>query len=390
MTRDVIDGSLCGAPEDEQKRVMESFTKKHSQLIKGAAICLLLYHHLFGTEQDIVENGLRLRFLSVHQMANTGAAARICVYLFAFVSAYGWTVLYGKEVIRGTAASSDAPGKTREFLKDRWLRLMCPFWSCYAFSFLLSIFIFTYALRRYVPCPVLYAALDFLGIGDLFGTPMLAGIWWYMCFAQIALLLIPVLVKGVDDLGYAILPLVYLLIRFSGEGIVSRYGGAYYQYAVVLALGVLAARKDMFGCIQEGLTKAAQGNFILRFLSRGFFLICLCVGLLILFLDHKYIAPEDPYRLFGAVCAAAAFLLILSVRFMPRIPWVDRTLLFFGKHSGNLFLLHGFLLVRFQHALYASGSPLISWCTLMGGSLVMSFMLEAFRKAMGRCLTRLL
>ena len=50
---------------------MTGFEKKHSQIVKGAAVCLLLWHHLFGTEQDIVGNGVQLRFLSVHQLANS-------------------------------------------------------------------------------------------------------------------------------------------------------------------------------------------------------------------------------------------------------------------------------------------------------------------------------
>ena len=130
------------------QRTNLSFTKDHSQMIKGIAVCLLLWHHLFGTEGDITGNGIRLHFLSLHQTANTGAAARICVWLFIFISAYGWTSLYGAQVSQGGGLPDSEA--LRKWLKTRYLRLMKPFWLCWAVFLVLSLFIFTYAAKLYL------------------------------------------------------------------------------------------------------------------------------------------------------------------------------------------------------------------------------------------------
>ena len=348
-------------------------------MIKGIAVCLLLWHHLFGTEGDITGNGIRLHFLSLHQTANTGAAARICVWLFIFISAYGWTSLYGAQVSQGGGLPDGEA--LRKWLKTRYLRLMKPFWLCWAVFLVLSLFIFTYAAKRYAPNPLLYAALDFFGIADLFGTPMLAGIWWYMAFAQVMLFTLPIVIHAADLFGGFLIPVAYLAVRFISEGIVSNYGGHYSIYAMIVIFGVLAARYDIFGLCGKWLAKLKERQAAGRIAAALVSPACLAAALVLIYTDYKYIYPADRWGIYGCIMSLAAVLLIAAVRYGPEIPVPGRVFLFLGRHSGNIFLVHGFLLVRFRHALYASGNVFVTWLTLMGGSIVLSYLLIFAGKA---------
>lgn len=77
------------------------FTKKDTNIIKGAAICLMLLHHLFAFPER-VQAGTFISLVS-HGSTNLavliGAFGRICVPMFTFLSGYGIyrSSLSGKE-----------------------------------------------------------------------------------------------------------------------------------------------------------------------------------------------------------------------------------------------------------------------------------------------------
>ena len=72
------------------------FDKFQSLKAKGIAICLLLFHHLFYSADRIAANGVVFRFLEQEQVMSLATGARICVWIFAFLSAYGLTKQYLK------------------------------------------------------------------------------------------------------------------------------------------------------------------------------------------------------------------------------------------------------------------------------------------------------
>ena len=67
------------------------FTKRDTKFIKGVAICLMLYHHLFAFPERVTEGV----FISLWSFNDTnlsvclGAFGRICVPLFTLMSGYG-------------------------------------------------------------------------------------------------------------------------------------------------------------------------------------------------------------------------------------------------------------------------------------------------------------
>ena len=71
---------------------------------------------------------------------------------------------------------------------------------------------------------------DVFAVSDFFQTGLLSGVWWYMCLAQIIVLLIPLIDSLCERLGMAVVPIGFLLPQFIPDSIHSKYGGSYLNY----------------------------------------------------------------------------------------------------------------------------------------------------------------
>lgn len=66
-------------------------TKDYSEMVKGIAVLMMILHHLWGFPEKIPE--LHLSHLEVQ----IGAACKICVSIFMFLSGYGLYYTFGKK-----------------------------------------------------------------------------------------------------------------------------------------------------------------------------------------------------------------------------------------------------------------------------------------------------
>ena len=72
-----------------------SFEKKDTKIIKGIAIILMLYHHLFAFPERINETYISL--FSIHQKTISfliGDFGKLCVAIFIFLGGYGTYITY--------------------------------------------------------------------------------------------------------------------------------------------------------------------------------------------------------------------------------------------------------------------------------------------------------
>lgn len=131
-----------------------SFQKTDTLKMKGIAICLLLFHHLFYSMDFIITNGVEVHLISLNTLSQIATGARVCVWIFAFLSAYGLTMQYTKTDVENW------PVKT--FVKKYWLGIMKPYWFVWFISYFLSFFIFRNPVELYQK-NIIYMALDFGG-----------------------------------------------------------------------------------------------------------------------------------------------------------------------------------------------------------------------------------
>lgn len=162
------------------------------------------------------------------------------VYAFGCSCFYPRTVYLCNTKNAGGANSES----TLQFLIRRWFSLMKAFWPVYVFVF------FGYWIVRGNPMrvyenSVIRMIADVFAVSDFFQTGLLSGVWWYMCLAQIIVLLIPLIDSLCERLGMAVVPIGFLLPQFIPDSIHSKYGGSYLNYFLVILLAAACAKGDV-------------------------------------------------------------------------------------------------------------------------------------------------
>lgn len=95
-----------------------SFTKEDTARAKGVGILLLMFHHLFYNPNFIENHGMEFWLIPKNVIQPIAVGARVCVWIFVFLSVYGLTIQY--EAARGRET-------TLQFYVKRWLSLLKAF-----------------------------------------------------------------------------------------------------------------------------------------------------------------------------------------------------------------------------------------------------------------------
>ena len=112
------------------------FTRDDTKVIKGIAIVLMLYHHLFYFPQRISDSIQYIPVLTYHNISSAyllGEFGKICVALFLFLGGYGTFLSFRKH------ADDDKTGTQVVFTK---IELWCMYWSescCFLQRFILAL-----------------------------------------------------------------------------------------------------------------------------------------------------------------------------------------------------------------------------------------------------------
>ena len=345
-----------------------SFDKNETLKAKGIAICLLLFHHLFFNKARVQNGGIHLMFLNgIDQLNAWGTDARVCVWMFAFLSAYGLSLQYRK---REPADSADRC----RFVGHYWLSLMKPYWFVFVLQLLLSFFLFKPPSAVYQG-NWFYPVVCFFGWSDLFQTPMPSAVWWYMCFAQIVVLMVPFLYEAIRKFGILVLPLSFIAALYFGPGIRSSFGGPYVMYLFVVVLGVWFAQKDVMAQIGRKwkwpLLNAVEGIAVL---AGAFALI---------WLHDLYHAGDKWWYTKLFMSCAAVLIVVFGYKYL-RHPVATAPLKFLGRHSGNIFLIHSFLYTYYLNFVFFSHNVLVTFLTLLLVSLALSMAIEALKGLLRR------
>ena len=143
------------------------FDKYNSQAIKGIAIVMMLFHHMY-LSQDRFE-GLNVVFtpFSADRIMYLCRTFKICVPIYAFISGYGLYLSYRK--------NNSTPGK---WTAKRLIKTMGGFWIIWGLSVVILQLYNGYAVTRYfgngnIAKGVSAMVLDFFGLAKLFGTSTL-------------------------------------------------------------------------------------------------------------------------------------------------------------------------------------------------------------------------
>lgn len=332
---------------------INNFDKQKSNVVKGAAILLLLFHHLFYDNSRLIDNGINIVFYNkLYHVVNM---SRICVWIFVFISAYGLTVKYAKYSV------NNDNGK---FILQSWLKLMGQWWIIFILKIVITeLFVSNiFSYYRYDP---LKFFLDLMEWNDFFGIERILGNW-YMCFAQLLILFIPILNWAIRKFGISFIIVFFVMMQYMSGGITSNGGGEYIIYIPVALIGVWFAqdsnRIEML--IKMPLSKC------MKILDAGGTLVITGITL---WLKWKY---NVMYMGSLYVVIATISIVAFCIKYLKAL---HKPLEFLGRHSAAMFLIHVYLLTEFSSIVYFTGNAILSYIILIVLSLLFAFLVEVIK-----------
>lgn len=329
--------------------------------MKGIAIVIMLFHHMY-LSQDRFE-GLNVVFtpFSADRIMYLCRTFKICVPIYAFISGYGLYLSYRK--------NNSTPGK---WTAKRLIKTMGGFWIIWGLSVVSSQLYNGYAVTKYfgngnIAKGVSAMVLDFFGLAKLFGTSTLNGTWWYMSAAIIFIICVPLFMIKEEYLVFILVAVAAFprIISLEVMGITGIYA-----FLPVFLMGMCVAKYDLFN--RWFKIWNAGMKHVFKFL----------LELLAVFILYKAYRTL-PLTVYSEIHWGVYPIVFMAFccEFINVIPGVRQILLFLGKHSMNIFLIHTF--IRKSSFVYVSGYFLTNTLTLLLASLAVSIALEWLKKVSG-------
>lgn len=296
------------------------FTKNETNICKGIAIILMLFHHLFNDFEEYAGYEVSYWPFTSDRIYFWALLSKICVAVFVFLSGYGiaqtFRRKFGDRIPEGREISL--------FIRKRYWKLMAAYWFVFILTLLCqplgrTIFDAYGKDRKEI---LLYFVIDFFGASYLLETPTLNPTWWYMSIALFIILLVPAVVCLMRR--YGAVPVFFL-----GTGgiffLKTLNSSTFYLFAMML--GVLCCETDFFERFQHAVGKSKGLNAAVGATE----IICFAVLL----------SYRTNYSMWGIVDGLLALdLACMAQTFLGKLPVVSGMLQSLGKHSGNMFLTH--------------------------------------------------
>lgn len=346
------------------------FTRRDTKIIKGIAICLMLYHHLFAFPERATEYGEN--FVSLFYWGETnlsvclGAFGKICVPLFTLLSGYGCYMASLRE--------SDAHALVRRHIAGLYKSFWMVFFVC------LPVLVYKrLGMRSLLLREIIY---NFLGLSVSFNEE-----WWFVLPFAVLLVLFPSIKRFIErknasvyiDFFYLVAlntVIVYIIPAAMETRLFSSLGETVFWARAEEVLEILPAY--ITGCIfarWDILTRVKS-----RLGARPLWCLAALGGMLAVFVVRPY------NRLYYDFVNAGVFTLCLTV-LLPLKPmkYIGYALEKLGEESTFIWLIHTFFCYYWlQHLVYLPKySPLI-FLWLLAMSYAAAKLIRLFYKLLGR------
>lgn len=351
------------------------FSKNDTAVVKGVAIVMMLFHHLFTSAERYAGYDIVFSPVSEGLTVEIASFFKICVAIFVFISGYGISASLSKIRL------DDFDGYKRQ-LKHRYFSLMSTFWFIYILGLISAAIIMPSMLKVYKGTFdvdfIIFAFFDFMGVSELFGTPTLIGTWWYMSLALLIIAVMPLLYRLYKKFGC--FPL--LMLTFFICGIVYKaYNDKVINFDMVrwtftLVLGMICEEKNLLARIKTFriVKKSKALDFIIKF-------IIMTAGLAFCLYLRQRSTWAVSYIRDGFV---PAYVVLYCYVILCDIPIINGILKFLGKHSYNIFLSHTFLRGFYlKDFIYGFKYPIVIFIVLLALSVLLSVVIDLLKKYSG-------
>ena len=318
-------------------------SKQDTTAIKGIAILLMLWHHLF---LSTVEYGV---------WANSFASiAKLCVALFLFVSGYGLTKQYSK-------LEKPHFKNTVKFLVLRYLKFFFPYWFCFAIIVAVGN-AFGYGFADAYPSSRNTLKCFLLDVWGQMGYASYLPTWWFN--------------KMILQL-YLVFPLLYLLVR-------NRYVALAALAAVfVMQPNALQLPGNVFFVVEGGLPAFFVGMMMAKHqwlpqpdgkatrIVAGVVAAVLCLGLAVW--HQSGIGVYYAILIRAAMAVSVAYLFSLTSGWMTPLQYV-------GQLATTMYLLHTLFLKLIPNVVYVPRFPILVFLWFLAFSLAGAIFIARLQK----------
>ena len=358
--------------KNDSVMLQQAFSKADTQVVKGIAILLLMWHHCF-LKGRFESFNISFFPLSTQTVTNIASFFKISVSLFAFVSGYGLFIQL-KKLFEDNRIE---PLSCFIFTVKRYLRTFSGYWFVVVLVWSVTALLDGNPYRIYfgegTVLGLWYMFIDFIGLGRLFDTPMMIATWWYMSAAFVFIIVAPLLFATFRKFGTVFcFAVMFIIPRISGV----KYPGGTEPITFLPAfmVGMAFAKHGVFeriSSIIDNSRKKTCGAMIISCLA-----VLLCYYMAMHFKVDKY--WDLNYGLF-----VSAYISFIWLTFR-KLTFISKVLGFFGKHSANVFLIHNFIRVTYlEKFIYSRGHFILIMGVLFGISLVLSLLIELFKNVIG-------
>lgn len=321
-----------------------------SKLIKGVAICLMLWHHLFPNA--LYSGGSS----AVVFMAAVG---KVCVSLFLLMSGYGLACQYSK-LIAGAKNLKERFGVTTKFIAKRYVKFYTGYWVIFSiFSVISGGWLGASFESRYETDNILFPlVVDFFGF---MGYHSYNITWWFNRAILLLYIVFPILFLLIRKIPYISLALVFGIMLVS---IPVAFINEMTIWMFPFFIGVFWAMK-----VPQGYTITNKRKYLILL---PITLILCCV--LVYFRQNRIIPYFSGIAVDGLLAFVISMLVIMLIR---NLPVVNVVFSFLGKHSANMYMVHTFLFSYwFPQFIYAPKYAILIFLLLLLCSLTISLALE--------------
>lgn len=359
------------------------FDKNDTSAIKGLAILFMMQHHNFCSLDRFDDFTVNFFPFSQSAIVTFSNFLKICVGMYVFLSGYGLTVSLKKY-----SSDNTLNGKQyKDYLYRRLWKLMTGYWVIYIIGFIVSMIINQRPVEVYFSKDTItgiYSILtDVSGLAYLFNTPTLNGTWWYMTLAIFIILILPFIAGLMKKYG----PLLVMMLCLFIPRIISFYvqlqpdnKANISRWFFAIVLGMICAQYDLLAKAKGFMiTKNKYLSKLIKFVLYTGLLVVLYYTRVTL---HKKGYSSMAYELTDNIIPA--FVVYYCYEFVVGIPILRQILMFLGKHSMNIFLLHTFIRqYLLREFIYSFKHFALITLVLLVLSLAASVIIELLKKYSG-------
>ena len=327
------------------------FSVLDNKKIKGVGIILLIFHHMYRTVQQITLTGVKLNFLDVQVLSRLAMCARICVYVFVFLSAYGLAYIYEQKYSNNIKSEQHSDGcNTLKFILLQWLKVLFPYWFTIILLWIIWLLIPNLGLASIYgkdKMSIFYMLGDIFPVLDMLGKGehMFRGVLWYMNFSLIMILLIPIVYELTKKFGFAIIIATMFLFCYIPIGYKSIYGGDYRYYLFAIEMGILFYSYSVFDKLYKVYT---DFNIIFKIIT---IFILLCLSIMFPYVS-LFVINSNKFG-FSAILNTLGAIALIVAAFLVKVKQLNRLFVIIGTYSLDIYLTHWLLyypkFIKFIH-----------------------------------------